>query len=112
MDDSGRLFRLVAHLPVRQSSGRLVVQAEDVSLADAPSRVLCSTEISIPENADAAVPVALNLPRSLTEDSELVVTARLLLHKDNDLRRGDCVTMVSYSLPKRDSKLDLHLQQI
>ena len=88
------------------------MRVEDVSLADAPSQVLCSTELSISENASTAVPVELHLPRSLPKKSDLAITARLLLHKDNDLQRGDFVTMVNYPLPECGSNLDLYLHHI
>lgn len=85
---------------------------EDVSLADVPSEILCTTEITLPGNANTVVPTALKLPPSLPKNSELVVTARLYLHTDDDLRIGDFVTVVSYPLPERGSNLDLYLKRI
>jgi hypothetical protein len=101
------IVRLPAPAP---QSGRLVMLVEDVTLADAPSVLLCRLDKPVRAGEGPDLEFVFECKWEWTGARRIGISARLLFHEGDDLRRGDAASTVFCAVTERRPCRTLNLQ--
>lgn len=91
---------------------RILVELEDVSRADAPSRVVASRQLEAGSlSGSDVIPFVLEVPTdALDESNDYSLRAHLDLNGSGRIERGDYITMQSYPVITRGSPNELRVK--